>query len=249
MTANVYFWYVNRIHIDKHIYIKLKCLFIFNKWVNRFKSDQSNSFKRDFHWPMYLFIVLRNWFDVWIPSIFSTYLLKSLSSNWNVLWWSSTINTCSTFIKTLGVSLITISSNWSSSWWSNSIFPLSWRSSQERYSIFLHLAWNILLINFILIRNITVKNERSCIKWCLESTLSWFHCWAIFWSILDTHCLNSLSSYRLFRSILSKEFRICHSWVIECNMVVHGPIKILSISSMSFIIIFRAFNVEIWNPP
>ena len=209
---------------------------------------ESNSFEWDLLRSMHLLVVLRNWFNIGIPSIFSTNFLQSLSSHW---YWivirSSAMNTSSSsFVESLWIGLSLI--NWSSSWWSYCIFPFSWWCSQERYRIWLYLTRYILAINFVFVWNITIKNERSCIQWCLEGTLSWFHCWTIFRSVLNTHCLDSFSGYWLFWSILSKEFWVSHSRVIESNMIVHWSIKVLSITSVSIVIILGALDIEIWNP-
>ena len=231
--------------------LSVKCFFkckLKSLSIHQCMSNFSNSLEWDLHWPMHLLVVLGNWFNVGIPSIFSTNFLKSSSGHWNwIVIWSSAMDTSCSFIETLWICCTTVI-NWSSPWWSNCIFPFSWWSSQERYSISLHLSGYILRINFVFVRNITIKNERSCIKWCLEGALSWLHSWAVFWSVLNTHCLYSFSSNGLFWGILSKEFWVGHCGVIECYMIVHWAIKVLSVTSMSMIIILRALNVKIRDP-
>jgi len=197
---------------------------------------------------MHLLIVFGNRFNVGIPSIFSPHFLKSLSSHrhWIVVR-SSTLNTASlSFTESLSICLVIITTT--STRWLCYLLPFCWWCSQGRYGIGLHLSSNIFMINFILVRNVTIKNERSCIKWSLESTLSRFHSWAILGSILNTHCLDSFSSYWLFWGILSKEFWISHCGVIECDMIIHWSIEVLSITTMSVMIILGAFYIEIRNP-
>ena len=83
---------------------------------------------------------------------------------------------------------------------------------------------------------------------CLECALGWPHWWAVPWLVLDSHCLNSFSCNRFTWSILPEEFRVGHCGIVKCNMVVHGSIKVLSVSRVSHIVIFGAFHIEIWNP-
>jgi len=122
------------------------------------------------------------------------------------------------------------------------------RLSQERDTVCELLSFCNLSIDFVFVWNVSIEYEWSRIQRCLESTLSRSHCWPIFRPVLDWHCLNSLSSYRLGWSILSKEFRVCHSWVIESHMVIHWPIKVLSVTHMSNVIILWALDIEVRDP-
>lgn len=47
---------------------------------------------------------------------------------------------------------------------------------------------------------------------------------------------------------MSKEFRVGHGGVIECNMIVHWPIEVLSVASMPFVVIFGAFHIKVGDP-
>lgn len=207
----------------------------------------SNSLEWNFHWAMNLLIVFRDGLNIRIPSIFPSYLLQSLSTDLNRIA-PSALNTSVGFVSEplseCWISLI----HSSLSWWVRYILPFCIWCSQEWNGVFLALTWNIFIVHFILVRNISVKNKWSSIKWCLESRLGRFHCWTIFWPVLYWHCLDSLTGNWFLWSILSEEFRICHCWVIERNMVVHWTIEVFSITSVSSIVILWAFYIKVWDP-
>ena len=121
----------------------------------------SNSFKWNFHWSMNLLVVFRDRLDIRVPSIFPSYFLQSLSTD---LYWiaSSALNTTVLLSETLSECWISLIDR-SLSGWAGGILPLSIWCSQKWNSVFLHLTGNILVVNFILVRNISVKNEGSSI--------------------------------------------------------------------------------------
>lgn len=120
--------------------------------------------------------------------------------------------------------------------------------SQERDACGELRGFGNFTINFIFVRNISIKNKRSSIERCLKSALSWSHSWTIFRPVLDWHCLNSLSCNWLGWSILSEEFRVSHGRVIESDVIVHWPVEVLPVGNMSFAVILGALDIEIRNP-
>ena len=203
--------------------------------------ESSNSLKWNFHRTMNLFIVLWNWLNIRIPPIFSAHFFYS--------WFTY----CKVLFRTglrLSAKSLALSSmiNRTRSWWSSGVLPFSSWSSKEWNGIRKLLGPDVLLIHFILVRNISIKNEWSCIKWSLEGTLSGPHGWAVFRAVLNTHCLNSFSCNWFLWSVLSKEFRICHCRIIECYVVVHWAIEIFSVGPMSVIIILWALHIKIRDP-
>ena len=122
------------------------------------------------------------------------------------------------------------------------------RSSQKWNCICILLSSMNLFMIFPLVWNISIKDKRSSINRCLKSTLSRSHCWAVFWSILNAHGLDLFSGNRFCWCVLSEKFRVCHCWVIECNVIVHWTVEEFSISGVSDIVILGALDVEIWDP-
>jgi len=205
---------------------------------------KSNSFKWDFHGAVNFFVILWNWFDVWVPSIFSSDLFNSLLlASWNPK------SLCKSVVCSLRVtSLLGSTFHVSSSWRLSHLVPLNMWLSQERNGI-CKLLWVLnFSIVFPFIRDISVQNKRCGINWSLECALSWSHWRSILWFILYAHCLNSFSCNRLWRSILSEKFRIGHSGVVKCHVIVHWSVKILSVCNVSCIIVFRTLNIKVWDP-
>ena len=123
-----------------------------------------------------------------------------------------------------------------------------------KFFIFLILVAPMILISFIFgrifpfVRNVSIKNEWCCIYWSLESTLGWSHWRSVLGFVLDTHCLNSFSCDRFRWSVLSEKFGVSHGGIVKCNMVVHWTIEILSVCTVPIVIVFRAFDIKVWNP-
>ena len=206
---------------------------------------KSNSFKWDFHGAVNFFVILWNWFDVGVPSIFSSDLLNSLLlASWNPK------SLCKSVVCSLRVTSLLLSSTFhiSSSWRLGHLVPLNMWLSQERNGICKLLRFLYLSIVFPFIRDISVQNKRCGINRSLECALSWSHWRSILWFILYAHCLNSFSCDRLWWSILSEKFRIGHSRVVEGNVIVHWSVKILSVGDVSSWIVFRALNIKVWDP-
>ena len=206
-----------------------------------FKSD---SFKWDFHGAVNFFVILGDWFDVGVPSIFSSDLLNSL-----LLASRKPKSLCKSVVCSLRVtSLLGCTFVISSSWRLGHLIPLNMWLSKERNGI-CKLLWFLYFFNvFPFIWDISVQNEWRSINWCLESALSWSHWWAILWFILYAHGLNSFSCNRLWWSILSEKFRVGHGRVVEGHVIVHWSIKILSVCNVSSIIVFRTLYIKVWDP-
>jgi len=205
---------------------------------------QSNSFKRNFHGSVNFFIILWNRFDIGVPTIFSSYLLHSLLLGSQSVPSLSEGIVCTLRETSLLGSLFIVSS----SWWLSHLIPLDVWLSQEWNGICKLLRVLNFLIVFPFVGDISIKDEWRCINWCLKCALSWSHWWSVLRFILDTHCLNSFSSNRFWRCILSEEFWICHCGIVESYVVVHWTIKVLSVGSVSCIVVFGALDVEIRNP-
>ena len=206
--------------------------------------DRSDSLERDFHRGVNFLIVFWNRLNILVPSIF----LANLSQPFFVrraTWVLHVVHA-----EASSVSVISTHWIWSHtaiSWFGHAI-PLNFRFSQEWDWIGELLGFLDFINDFPSVRNISIKY-----KWCgvdrsLELTLSGSHCWTILWSVLDAQGLDLFSSNRISWCVLSEKLRISHSWIIECYVIVHWTIEILSISSMSRVIIFWAFYIEIRNP-
>ena len=179
------------------------------------------------------FVVLANGLDIGVSSVFSSHLLYPSFLRANA--WSK----C----------LVTETSRRIVSWWLCHLVPLyMWLSQKWDGTCKLSSSCNFFNI-LVAVGNVSIKDKWGRVNRSLECRLSRPHCWDVFRSILYAHCLNSFLCYRLWRSVLSKELRICHGRIIECYMVVHRRIKVLSIGYMSQAVIFWAFDIEIWDPP
>ena len=200
----------------------------------------SNFLESNFGSCVDLLIVLRNRFDVRVPSVLSPHLLDSflLLSYWRLV---ETVREC--IVASVHERPASFRGcNFCSG------FPLSLRCSQERYGIGKLLCLLNFLVHFVFVWDITVKHKWSCVKRSLKCALSGSHSWAILWPVLHWHCLDPLLSYWSLWRILPKEFRVCHRGVIESNVVVHRSIEVLSVSWMSYIVIFGTLHIEIRNP-
>lgn len=196
---------------------------------------------------MYFFIIFGDWFDIGVPAVLSSNLLNSFFG-----WWVSHL----LIVKSLGECVVCVL--WEASLAAIWVSSVLWRVGQlVPFNVWCSQKWNTIgkllscmdfAMIFPFVWDISIQDEWSCINWGLESALSWSHGWTILWFVLYTHCLNSFSSNRFAWRILSEEFRIGHCWVVEGYVIVHWPIKIFSISNMSYLVIFWTFHVEIWNP-
>ena len=191
---------------------------------------------------MNLFVVFWNRFNIRIPSIFSAHFLYTRLRDLEVLFGAALWRVSSESWVWLR------SINWTVRRWSGDLLPLGGWSSQEWNSVGKLLSLNVLPVHFILVRDITVKDERCGVKWGLEGALGWSHGWTVFRTVLYTHGLDSFSCNWFFWGILSKEFWICHSRIIKCYMVVHWAIEVFSISCMSRVIILWALDIKIRDP-
>ena len=193
---------------------------------------------------MNFLIVLRDWLNILVPSIF----LANLSQPFFVrrtTWALHVVHAEASSIGVIGTHWIW--PNTTISWFGHTI-PLNFGFSQEWDCIGVLLGFLNFINNFPSVRNISVKDKGCCVNWSLELALSGSHCWTILWSVLDAQGLDLFSSNWISWCVLSEELWIGHSWIIECYVIVHGTIEILSIGSMSCVVIFWAFYIEIWNP-
>lgn len=194
---------------------------------------------------MDLFIIFWNRLNIRIPAVFSSDLLNSFFVRLvlivvescskgviGILWEAPlTCFSISCIFRRLG-----------------ELIPFNvWRSQKWNTVCKLLSGVNFAMI-FPFVWDVPVKD-----KWCginrrLECALCRSHRRSILWFVLNTHRLNSLSGYRFAWSILPEEFRVCHGWVIEGNMIIHWAIKVLSICDVSNHVIFWALHVEIGDP-
>jgi len=207
------------------------------------KLNFSNSFKWNFHGSMNLLVVFGNRLDIGVPSVFSLNLFNSL---FLILVIQTLKSSCKGIIGSVWKTSLTLLLILP--WRFCELIPFKMRSSQKWNTVSKLLSFVHFFVIFPFVWNIAVQNKRSSINWSLKSTKCWSHTGSIFRFILNTHSLNSLSGDWFTRSVLSKEFWVCHCWVVECYMIVHGSIKVFTISYMSSIIVFSTLNIKIWNP-
>lgn len=204
----------------------------------------SDPLKGDFLGSMYVFVELRNGLDVWLPSIFL--LIKSVFLSLHVQW-----NLVTKALSKSGVcasGLIISSGRLFDLSWALHMLPLNhgcsqkWNSSKELLGPF-----NV-LDNFVLICDVSIKYERSCINRSLEGALCRSHGAAHAWLIEHTHGLYSFSGHRVIWCILSKELGVGHSWIVKSYVVIHWTIEVFSCCRVSLVIVFGALHVKVGDP-
>jgi len=195
-----------------------------------------------------LFIIFWDRFDILVPPLFFSYLFHSLFTTYDIgnivcIWEREALSECliSSMWKRFGSASCRVHRFCV-------LFPFDLRRSKEWNRVSELLSLLNFAGHFIFVWYISIENKWCCINWCLECALCRSHWRSELWSVLDAHCLNFFPRYWISRSILSEKFRVGHSWVIKCNMIVHWAIKIFSICNMSLFIIFWTFNIEIWYP-
>lgn len=208
---------------------------------------KSDSLEWNLHGSVDFRVVLRNWLDILVPSVFSAQLLDSLLLTNSIVDGTAVLvveASCECLVSSRLES--TVVSLWARRLGSG--IPLDMWSSQKWNCISKLLRALDLWHDFVFIRNVSLEQEWGGIERCLESALGWSHGGAELGSVLHWHCLDSLPGNWFTWSILSEEFRVGHSGIIEGHMIIHWSIKILSVPGVPLIVIFRAFDIEVRNP-
>lgn len=158
---------------------------------------------------MDLRVILGDWLDVGVPTIFSLHFPYSL-------FILIDCGLARLDIESLRKRVITILRERSALvaepdlWLLGHLLPVMVGSSQEWNRVSELLSALNRLDVFPSIRGVSIEDVGSCIKRGREGALSGSHCRAVLGSVLDAEGLHSLSSHRFAWSILSKEFRVSH---------------------------------------
>lgn len=102
---------------------------------------------------------------------------------------------------------------------------------------------------FVLVANVAFQQEWGGVKGGLEGALRRLHRRSHLWVVLCWHGLDPLSGDRFAWRILSEKFGVGHRRIIKGHMVVHWAVEVLTIGSMAGLVVFWAFDIEVWDPP
>ena len=132
----------------------------------------SDSFERDFHRAVYLFVVFGDWLDVAIPPILSSLLSHSFlseSTSRVLIFEACSKSVVSILLKSSSGAAPIISAI---SWTPGDLVPLSSCCSQEGNGVSKLLSSMHLWVDLVLVRYISIQNKWGSVYRGLEGALS-----------------------------------------------------------------------------